>query len=91
MPLLDLINVAKDQHHAFFGTTTGKTLWKNLLFDNSIQGFRSLQTMSDNLMTQHGLSECVYGTLAKEAYRSTSNHLSPGIFWFAFLSFCGYD
>ena len=62
------VDVAKDQHHAFFGTTTGKTLWKNLLFDNSIQGFRSLRAMSDNLMTQHGLSECVYGVEPTASY-----------------------
>ena len=62
------VDVAKDQHHAFFGTTTGKTLWKKLLFDNSIQGFRSLRAMSDNLMTQHGLSECVYGVEPTASY-----------------------
>jgi transposase len=62
------VDVAKDRHHAFFGTTTGKTLWKTLIFDNSIQGFRSLQAMSDNLMTQHGLQNCVYGVEPTASY-----------------------
>ena len=26
------IDVAKDKHHAFFGTATGKTLFKRLVF-----------------------------------------------------------
>jgi len=55
------VDVAKNKHHAFFGTPTGKTLWKKLLFDNSIHGFKSLRAMSDNLMAQHGLQDCVYG------------------------------
>ena len=29
------IDVAKNKHHAFFGTATGKTLFKRLVFDNS--------------------------------------------------------
>lgn len=62
------VDVAKNKHHAFFGTPTGKTLWKKLLFDNSIHGFRSLQAMADNLMTQHGLSDCVYGVEPTASY-----------------------
>jgi hypothetical protein len=26
------IDVAKDKHHAFFGTAQGKTLWRRLIF-----------------------------------------------------------
>jgi len=62
------VDVAKAQHLAFFGTTAGKTLWKKLLFDNSIQGFKSLQTMADNLMTQNGLNDCVYGVEPTASY-----------------------
>ena len=40
------IDVAKNNHRAFFGTAPGKTLWKKLLFDNSLQGFQSLQTLA---------------------------------------------
>jgi len=33
------IDVAKDRHRAFFGTATGKTLLRRLVFDNDIGGF----------------------------------------------------
>ena len=33
--LLVGIDVAKDKHYAFFGTATGKTLFKRLVFENS--------------------------------------------------------
>ena len=36
------LDVAKEQHHAFFGTATGKTLWRRLVFDNSREGFERL-------------------------------------------------
>jgi hypothetical protein len=32
------IDVAKDKHHAFFGTATGKTLLRRLIFENSMSG-----------------------------------------------------
>ena len=35
--LLVGVDVAKNDHHAFFGTPNGKTLRKNLVFDNSIK------------------------------------------------------
>ena len=33
------IDIAKDKHHAFLGTATGKTLLKRLVFENSVVGF----------------------------------------------------
>ncbi|MBW2037109.1 MAG: transposase, partial [Deltaproteobacteria bacterium] len=36
------IDVAKDKHHAFFGTATGKTLLKRLVFENNRKGFEKL-------------------------------------------------
>ncbi|MBW1708163.1 MAG: IS110 family transposase, partial [Deltaproteobacteria bacterium] len=33
------IDVAKDNHHAFFGTARGKTLLKRLVFNNNLQGY----------------------------------------------------
>ena len=38
------IDVAKERHHAFFGTATGQALLKRLLFDNNAGGFRALFT-----------------------------------------------
>ena len=34
------IDVAKERHHAFFGTAAGQTLLKRLLFDNNAGGAR---------------------------------------------------
>jgi len=36
------IDIAKEQHHAFFGTATGKTLLRRLVFSNDGEGFRRL-------------------------------------------------
>lgn len=55
------IDVAKDKHHAFFGTANGKTLLKRLLFENNQAGFVKLIERADQLVTQHGLSKVVYG------------------------------
>jgi transposase len=38
------IDVAKDRHHAFFGTASGRTLLRRLLFDNNQAGFKQLIT-----------------------------------------------
>jgi len=36
------IDVAKQKHNAFFGTATGKTLLKRLVFENNKEGFEKL-------------------------------------------------
>ena len=36
------IDVAKDRHHAFFGTAAGRTLHRRLIFENTSQGFGEL-------------------------------------------------
>ena len=55
------IDVAKDQHHAFFGTPTGKTLLKRLVFSNDYEGFRKLLDQAEALRVRHGLKKVVYG------------------------------
>ena len=55
------IDVAKDKHYAFFGTATGKTLLKRLIFENSIEGFEKLKTHEDNLKVRYGLDKVIYG------------------------------
>ena len=62
------VDVAKDNHHAFFGNATGKTLWKKLIFDNSLQGFKKLRAMAEDLATQHGLNGRVYGVEPTASY-----------------------
>jgi transposase len=36
------IDIAKDNHHAFFGTARGQALWRRLMFTNDLTGFRRL-------------------------------------------------
>ena len=46
------IDVAKDKHHAFFGTATGKTLFKRLVFENDLEGFRKLLVQAEAMKVQ---------------------------------------
>ena len=55
------IDVAKERHHAFFGTATGKALFKRLVFENTIEGFERLLIQTEALKVQHGLTKTVFG------------------------------
>jgi transposase len=55
------IDVAKDKHTAFFGTATGKTLLKRLVFENRIEGFEKLLVQVKALKIQEGLEKVVFG------------------------------
>jgi len=66
--LLVGIDVAKSKHHAFFGTPNGRTLRKNLVFDNSTKSFESLRSLARDLQNQHGLVEVVYGVEPTASY-----------------------
>ena len=55
------IDIAKDKHYAFFGTSTGKTLFKRLIFDNNLEGYKKLLARVDALKVQHCLSKVVFG------------------------------
>jgi len=55
------IDVAKDKHHAFFATATGKTLLKRLVFENTSEGFERLLIQAEALTLQHGLTKTVFG------------------------------
>src|SRR4030043_1615223 len=59
--LLVGIDVAKDKHYAFFGTATGKTLFRRLVFENNIEGFRKLLTQAEAMKVQNGLKRVVLG------------------------------
>jgi transposase len=65
------IDVAKDKHNAFFGTATGKTLFRRLVFENDIEGFERLLTQVDTLKVQHGLKKVVFGV------EPTANYHKP--------------
>jgi len=62
------VDVAKDRHHAFFGTATGRSLWKKLVFDNTLQGFEKLRTLAQDLCRQHALQRIVYGVEPTASY-----------------------
>jgi transposase len=55
------IDVAKDKHHAFFGTANGKTLLKRLIFENDKNGFDRLLSQTALLRVHNGLSKAVFG------------------------------
>jgi transposase len=55
------IDVAKDKHHAFMGTATGKTLLKKLIFENDLDGFRRLLQRCEAARVQNGLAKIVFG------------------------------
>jgi transposase len=55
------IDIAKERHHAFFGTATGKALLRRLVFSNDGEGFRRLLDQAEALRVRHGLKKVVYG------------------------------
>jgi transposase len=65
------IDVAKERHHAFLGTTDGKILLKKLIFGNSSAGFSELLARAEAVRGQNGLSDIVFGL------EPTSNYHKP--------------
>ena len=55
------IDVAKDKHNAFFGTATGKTLLRRLIFENDMEGFERLLTLSEAMKVRNCLNKVVFG------------------------------
>jgi len=55
------IDVGKDTHHAFVGTTRGICLFKKLIFENNLEGFDRLLKTVDQLKTQNCLGTVVFG------------------------------
>ncbi len=65
------IDVAKDNHNAFFGTATGNTLLKRLVFKNDIAGFNRLLTYAEAVKVKHALDKVVFG------FEPTGNYHKP--------------
>ena len=65
------IDVGKENHNAFFGTATGKTLFKRLVFGNSKEGFERLERQTEALKVQNNLKRVVCGM------EPTSNYHKP--------------
>ena len=55
------IDVAKEKHNAFFGTSAGKVFHRRLIFDNDIDGFERLMAQVESFRVQHGLRATVFG------------------------------
>jgi len=62
------VDIAKEKHYAFFGTASGRTLKKRLIFGNCIQGFSDLRSLASDLQVQHNLNSCVYGLEPTASY-----------------------
>jgi transposase len=69
------IDIAKDKHHAFFGTAYGKTLWRRLIFTNDLIGYQRLVEQTELLLKQHQLKEAVFGL------EPTGNYHKPLAQW----------
>jgi transposase len=69
------IDIAKDKHHAFFGTAYGKTLWRRLIFTNDFIGYLRLVEQTELLLKQHRLKEVVFGL------EPTGNYHKPLAHW----------
>jgi transposase len=65
------IDVAKDKHHAFFGTATGEALLRRLVFENSIEGFEKLLIQAEAVKVRHILSKVIF------ALEPTANYHKP--------------
>jgi transposase len=55
------IDIAKDRHTAFFGSSAGKTLLRGLVFDNTREGFEKLCFQADTLRSQYAIPKLVFG------------------------------
>jgi len=69
------IDIAKDKHHAFFGTANGKALWRRLIFSNDLIGYTRLIEQAQVLSSQHHLDKVVFGL------EPTSNYHKPLAYW----------
>jgi len=69
------IDIAKDKHHAFFGTAKGRALWRRLIFTNDLAGFERLIEQVNTLIAQHKLEQVVFGL------EPTSNYHKPLAHW----------
>jgi transposase len=69
------IDIAKDKHHAFFGTAYGRTLWRRLIFTNDFIGYLRLVEQTELLLKQHRLKEVVFGL------EPTGNYHKPLTHW----------
>lgn len=71
------IDAAKEKHNAFFGTALGKTLVKNLVFDNTLEGFQELLAYVERIKVQYSLTTVVFGIEPTASYhKPLAEHLT---------------
>ena len=66
------IDVAKEKHHAFFGTASLKAVLTRLVFDNNREGFERLGIQAEALRVQHSLTKVVFGLEPTANYHKPS-------------------
>lgn len=85
--LLVGIDVAKDKHHVFFGTASGRTLFRRLIFENNLEGFRKLLAQAEAMKVQHGLKRVVFGMEPTGNYhKPLGEHLIRSGHWVVLVS-----
>jgi len=55
------IDIAKEHHHAFFGRSDGRTLLRNIVFDNTKEGFEKLVSHAEIIKKRYMLETVVFG------------------------------
>lgn len=66
--LLVGIDIAKNKHHAFLGTATGKIVLRRLIAENSASGFEHLLAQVQFYMTRDGFDRVVFGLEPTSTY-----------------------
>ena len=62
------IDVGKHKHHAFLGTTTGKTVSRRIIVENSASGFEYLLDMVQFYQTREGIPKTVFAVEPTSVY-----------------------
>jgi transposase len=62
------IDIGKDTHHAFLGTPAGRTIYRRLIFENSIYGFDRLLFLIQSQISDKQLTEVVIGVEPTSVY-----------------------
>jgi transposase len=62
------IDIAKAKHHAFMGTSNGRSIERRLIFENSITGFSSLLNKANQHLCDHDLKEIIFGIEPTSVY-----------------------
>jgi transposase len=62
------VDIGKDKHHAFLGTSAGRTIHRRLIFENSIEGFGHLVFYIKRYLSAEQLADAVIGVEPTSVY-----------------------